>query len=118
MFVSNRVSFNAGTGSTAAGYWGDYECDVPYHTLENMMESIVARKDEVHISHSQLTQYLPSCLQFLDICHYQVCILSLNTSLQYKAFGGNNLASLCYISLRMNDLYILWMERVLAVSFK
>ncbi|XP_064389066.1 sphingomyelin phosphodiesterase-like isoform X2 [Halichondria panicea] len=35
-----------GTGSTAAGYWGDYMCDVPYHTLENMMQSIVARKDE------------------------------------------------------------------------
>ena len=39
--------FNTGAGSTAAGYWGDYMCDVPYHTLENMMQSIVARKDEV-----------------------------------------------------------------------
>ncbi len=45
------LSWHAGSGATAAGYWGDYMCDVPYHTLENMMQSIVARKDEVSLKH-------------------------------------------------------------------
>lgn len=48
--MSNYYPMHAGTGSTAAGYWGDYVCDVPYHTLENMMESIVAMKDQVNIA--------------------------------------------------------------------
>ena len=46
--------FNEGTGSKAAGYWGDYNCDPPYHTLENMMEAIVAQKDQVRT-------YCPFC---------------------------------------------------------
>ena len=36
-----------GSGPTAAGYWGDYNCDVPYQTLENMMQFIATMKDEV-----------------------------------------------------------------------
>jgi sphingomyelin phosphodiesterase len=29
-----------GNSSTAAGYWGDYKCDVPYQTLLNLMEHL------------------------------------------------------------------------------
>ena len=36
-----------GHGSTAAGYWGDYNCDVPLHTLENLMEFLGNRSDQV-----------------------------------------------------------------------
>ena len=37
----------AGHGSTAAGYWGDYNCDVPLHTLENLMEFLGNMSDQV-----------------------------------------------------------------------
>ena len=37
----------AGKGSTAAGNWGDYQCDVPYRTLESLMEFIAGMSDEV-----------------------------------------------------------------------
>ena len=36
-----------GHGSTAAGYWGDYNCDVPLHTLDNLMEFLGNRSDQV-----------------------------------------------------------------------
>lgn len=29
-----------GSGPTAAGRWGDYKCDVPMRTLENLMQFI------------------------------------------------------------------------------
>jgi sphingomyelin phosphodiesterase len=29
-----------GNSSTAAGYWGDYKCDLPYRTLLNLMEHL------------------------------------------------------------------------------
>lgn len=37
----------AGNSSTAAGYWGDYNCDVPLHTLINLMEHLASIKDKV-----------------------------------------------------------------------
>lgn len=43
------VCLCAGKGSTAAGKWGDYQCDVPYRTLESLMEFIAGMKDEVII---------------------------------------------------------------------
>ena len=36
-----------GNASTAAGNWGDYKCDVPYQTLENLMEFLGNMSDEV-----------------------------------------------------------------------
>ena len=36
-----------GHGSTAAGYWGDYNCDTPLHTLENLMEFLGNMSDQV-----------------------------------------------------------------------
>ena len=36
-----------GHGSTAAGYWGDYNCNVPLHTLENLMEFLGNMSDQV-----------------------------------------------------------------------
>jgi sphingomyelin phosphodiesterase len=36
-----------GNGQTAAGYWGDYKCDVPYQTLENLMQHLASIKDQV-----------------------------------------------------------------------
>ena len=32
---------------TAAGNWGDYQCDVPYRTLESLMQFIAGMSDEV-----------------------------------------------------------------------
>ncbi|CAI8030322.1 Sphingomyelin phosphodiesterase [Geodia barretti] len=32
--------------STAAGNWGDYQCDVPYRTLESLMQFIAGMSDE------------------------------------------------------------------------
>ena len=40
----------AGNSSTAAGYWGDYNCDVPLHTLVNLMEHLTSIKDQVGAS--------------------------------------------------------------------
>ena len=36
-----------GNGSKAAGKWGDYQCDVPYRTLESLMQFIAGMIDEV-----------------------------------------------------------------------
>jgi len=36
-----------GNGSTAAGNWGDYNCDVPYQTLENLMEFLGNMSEDV-----------------------------------------------------------------------
>lgn len=37
----------AGNGSTASGYWGDYNCDLPLHTLVNLMQHLASVKDQV-----------------------------------------------------------------------
>jgi hypothetical protein len=39
--------YHTGSGSTAAGYWGDYNCDVPFHTLENLFQYLATIKDQV-----------------------------------------------------------------------
>lgn len=39
----------AGNISTAAGYWGDYNCDVPLHTLINLMQHLASVKDQVNL---------------------------------------------------------------------
>lgn len=31
-----------GNSYTAAGYWGDYNCDTPLQTLENLMEYLAS----------------------------------------------------------------------------
>ena len=36
-----------GNSTTAAGKWGDYNCDMPYWTLENLMQFLSNRSDEV-----------------------------------------------------------------------
>ena len=38
----------SGNSSTAAGYWGDYNCDLPLHTLIDLMEHLASVKDQVH----------------------------------------------------------------------
>lgn len=44
--------YSVGSGSTAAGNWGDYQCDVPYRTLESLMQFIAGMSDDVsHIMH-------------------------------------------------------------------
>ena len=59
-----------GSGSKAAGYWGDYNCDIPFHTLENLFQYLATIKDEVILI--WLTVALPatrlwhSCIFF---CH-------------------------------------------------
>ena len=40
--------FCIGTGPTAAGYWGDYNCDVPYQTTVNLMQHLQSIKDQVY----------------------------------------------------------------------
>ena len=46
--LSPSLCVCAGNGSTAAGYWGDYNCDVPFHTLENLFQYLATIKDQVH----------------------------------------------------------------------
>ena len=41
--------FAIGNSSTAAGYWGDYKCDVPHQTLVNLMEHLAVTKDQVNL---------------------------------------------------------------------
>lgn len=40
-----RVPNPIGSGSTAAGYWGDYNCDTPLQTLENLMQYLASNQD-------------------------------------------------------------------------
>ena len=37
--------FLLGNGSTAAGPWGDYQCDVPKRTIEHLFQTLQKRKD-------------------------------------------------------------------------
>lgn len=41
-----RIPNKPGSGSKAAGFWGDYNCDVPYHTVVNLMENLQNRNSE------------------------------------------------------------------------
>ena len=41
------LTLSLGSGSTAAGFWGDYNCDVPFHTLENLFQYLYTIRDEV-----------------------------------------------------------------------
>ena len=36
-----------GVGATAAGYWGDYKCDVPLWTIEDLLQKLANKSDEV-----------------------------------------------------------------------
>lgn len=47
MYNYKILYFAPGNASTAAGYWGDYNCDVPYHTQENLMQFVAGMKDNV-----------------------------------------------------------------------
>lgn len=38
---------STGNGKTAAGYWGDYNCDVPLWTLEDLFQKLAQKSDEV-----------------------------------------------------------------------
>ena len=42
-----EVTLLLGNSTTAAGKWGDYNCDMPYWTLENLMQFLSNRSDEV-----------------------------------------------------------------------
>jgi len=42
-----------GNSTTAAGKWGDYNCDMPYRTLENLMQFLSNRSDEVGFHSNQ-----------------------------------------------------------------
>lgn len=39
-FSNSSLPPTPGSGPTAAGRWGDYKCDVPMRTLENLMQFI------------------------------------------------------------------------------
>ena len=39
--------FATGEGETAAGFWGDHNCDVPPWTLENLFATLAQKSDEV-----------------------------------------------------------------------
>lgn len=42
----------SGEGKTAAGYWGDFKCDTPLWTLENLLETLANRSTEVNTTHN------------------------------------------------------------------
>ena len=40
--------FIGNTSSNKAGYWGDYACDLPLWTLENLLQHLASKSDEVN----------------------------------------------------------------------
>jgi len=48
MHIAQDLFSLPGNGSSAAGPWGDYGCDLPYSTLINLMEYLRTIKDKVH----------------------------------------------------------------------
>lgn len=69
------------TGSKAAGKWGDYNCDVPYDTLVNMMEYLHSIQDTVSMLHGLIPILVYSLVQipFCADCmgHCNLCSISL-----------------------------------------
>lgn len=41
--------FVGNTSSNKAGYWGDYACDLPLWTLENLLQHLASKSDDVSI---------------------------------------------------------------------
>ena len=46
MCMLSSCHFHAGSGKTAAGYWGDYNCDVPNRTIANLFENLGKMQDQ------------------------------------------------------------------------
>ena len=71
MHTYTHTHIHTGSGTTAAGYWGDYQCDLPYHTLENLMQHLQSISDEVHTrTHVHTTQlnYMYIVSRYARVC--------------------------------------------------